>query len=138
MQTLIVTIGNSIFAVPADVVVETLEVRPADIKGIHNRQVLVLRKDVIPFLALSDLLNISRREEQNEMIAIIVYAGDKTIALGVDEVLDQMENIVKPFDVIAQQFKGFSGGTILGDGRVALLLDIADLMKDEGGGLIEN
>ena len=59
---------------------------------------------------------------------MIIHRGDKFIGLGVDTVLDQMENIVKPFDPIAQQFKGFSGGTIMGDGRVALLLDIPRLI----------
>ena len=50
---------------------------------------------------------------------------------GVDTVIDQVENIVKPFDPIAQQFRGFSGGTILGDGSVALLLDTPNLFGSE-------
>jgi len=50
---------------------------------------------------------------------------------GVDTVVDQVENIVKPFDPIAQQFRGFSGGTILGDGSVALLLDTPNLFGSE-------
>ena len=50
---------------------------------------------------------------------------------GVDSVVDQVENIVKPFDPVAQQFRGFSGGTILGDGSVALLLDTANLFGFE-------
>ena len=50
---------------------------------------------------------------------------------GVDTVVDQVENIIKPFDPIAQQFRGFSGGTILGDGSVALLLDTPNLFGFE-------
>ena len=42
--------------------------------------------------------------------------------------MDQAENIIKPFDPLAQNFTGFSGGTIMGDGRVALLLDIPGLL----------
>jgi len=92
---------------------------------------MVLRQEVIPFVKLNEVLNIPHQEDQENLIAIIIYRGDKFIGLGVDEVLDQMENIIKPFDPIAQQFKGFTGGTILGDGRVALLLDIPTLLGFE-------
>jgi len=127
MQTLMVGIGNHIFAIPSDIIVETLEVKPEEIKEIHNEQVLVLRNEAIPFVTLHDVLNIPHQEDQNEMIAVIIYWGDTFIGLGVDTLVDQTENIIKPFDPIAQQFKGFSGGTIMGDGSVALLLDIPGL-----------
>ncbi len=127
MQTLMVGIGNHIFALPSDIIVETLEVKLEEIKEIHNEQVLVLRNEAIPFVTLHDVLNIPHQEDQKEMIAVIIYWGDTFIGLGVDTLVDQTENIIKPFDPIAQQFKGFSGGTILGDGSVALLLDIPGL-----------
>ena len=128
IQTLMVGVGKHIFAIPSDIVLETLEVKPENIKEIDNEQVLVLRKEVIPFVKLQDVLNIPHHQEgQNDLIAVIIYRGDKFIGLGVDTLVDQTENIIKPFDPIAQQFKGFSGGTIMGDGRVALLLDIPSL-----------
>ena len=64
-------------------------------------------------------MSISVPRDQENFVAIIITRGSKFLAVGVDAV-DQMENIVKPFDPIAQQFKGFSGGMILGDGRIAL------------------
>ena len=131
MQTLMVSVGEHVFAIPSDIVLETFEVKPKDIKEIHQAQVLVLHDEVIPFVKLNDVLNICRREDQANLIAVIIYRGDQFMALGVDTVLDQMENIVKPLDPIAQQFKGFSGGTILGDGSVALLLDIPSLFGFE-------
>lgn len=131
IQTLMVGVGKHIFAIPSDIVLETLELKPENIKEIQSEKVLVLRNEVIPFIKLSDLLNISQQEDSKDMIALILYRGDKFIGLGVDGVLDQIENIIKPFDPIAQQIKGFSGGTILGDGRVALLLDIPSLLGKE-------
>jgi len=128
VQTLMVGVGEHVFAVPSDIVLETLEIKPEDIKPIHNDQVLVLRNEVIPFVKLNDMLGIFRHEDQPNMIAVIIYRGEQFMALGVDTVLDQVENIIKPFDPIAQQFRGFSGGTILGDGSVALLLDIPTLL----------
>lgn len=131
IQTLMVGVGDHLFAIPSDIILETLEVKPEDIREVRNRQVLILRQEVIPFTRLNDVLNIARPEDQKEMIAVIMYRGDNFVGLGVDAVLDQMENIVKPFDPIAQRFQGFSGGTILGDGRVVLLLDIPTLFGFE-------
>jgi len=127
LQTLMVGVGKHIFAIPTDTVVETLEIKPEDIKEIRNEQVLVLRQEVIPFVRLNEVLNIPGGETQDNLIAVVIHIEDRFLSLGVDMVVDQVENIVKPFDPIAQQFRGFSGGTILGDGSVALLLDTANL-----------
>lgn len=127
IQTLMVGIGKHTFAIPSDIVLESLEVKPEDLREIGNDQMLVLRNEVIPFIRLDRALSIKRQEDQKEIFAIIIHRGDKFIAIGVDLVLDHTENIVKPFDPIAQQFKGFSGGIILGDGSVALLLDVPTL-----------
>jgi len=128
MQTLMIGVGQHIFAIPTDIVQETLEVKPQNIRNIHNEQALVLRDEVVPFVRLHQILNIPDQENLEEMIAIIVNRGDRLIGLGVDTVVDQADNIIKPFDTLAQHFTGFSGGTIMGDGRVALLLDIPGLL----------
>ncbi|MFO0793661.1 MAG: chemotaxis protein CheA [Candidatus Brocadiaceae bacterium] len=131
MQMLMVGVGEHIFGVPSDIVIETLDVKPEDIKQIHDSKALVLRNEVIPFTLLHEALNVPCRREQEDCVAVIISRGNKCMAIGVDTVLDQVENIVKPFDPIAQQFKGFSGGMILGDGRIALLLDIPALFNFE-------
>jgi len=128
IQTLMIGVGQHIFAIPTDIVQETLGIKPQDIKRIHDQQALVIRNEVIPFVRLHQILNIPDQENLEETIAIIVNRGDKLIGLGVDTVVDQAENIIKPFDTLAQHFTGFSGGTIMGDGRVALLLDVPGLL----------
>jgi two-component system chemotaxis sensor kinase CheA len=127
MQMLMVAVSEYVFGIPSDIIIQTLEVKPGDIKEIQNDKVLVLGNEIIPFVRLNEALNIPCQETLGALVAVIVKRGNKSLGLGVDAALDQTENIVKPFDPIAQQFKGFSGGTILGDGRVALLLDIPTL-----------
>lgn len=129
MQMLMVGVGGHVFGIPADIVFETLETRAASIQEAAGGKVMILRGEVIPFVRLSEALNIPEGSEN--LIALIVRRGDKFMGVGVDAVLNEMENIVKPFDPIAQQFKGFSGGMILGDGRVALLLDMPTLLGFE-------
>ncbi len=128
IQTLMVSVGGQVFAIPSETVVETLDLKPGDVKTVGQDQVLVLRREVIPFVQLNELLNIPMQTHSKDLIAVIIHRGEKFIGIGVDAVLDQMENIIKPFDPIAQKLRGFAGGTILGDGRVALLLDIPALL----------
>ncbi|TSA58143.1 chemotaxis protein CheA, partial [bacterium] len=131
MQTLMVGVGDHVFAIPSDLVLEILEINPQDLKEVHNERVLVRRQEVIPFSKLSDVLNIPTREDQEKPLGLIMHIGDRSISLGVDTVVGQAENVIKPFDSIAQQFRGFSGGTILADGQVALLLDVPALLNLE-------
>lgn len=130
MNTLVVGIGGHVFVIPSDIVIETQRVEQADLKEIADGLVFVLKNEIIPFVALGKAMGITLGEEK-EFTTVIIRRGDRVLGLGVDEVLDQMDNIVKPFDPIAQKFRGFSGGTILGDGRVALLLDIPTLFGFE-------
>jgi two-component system chemotaxis sensor kinase CheA len=127
MQTLLVGLGERIFAIPAVIVVETFRIKTDDIKDLPEGRVLVRGEHIYPYLALCSLLNIPEPEDKQEIIIVIIAKGENYIALGVDELVDQTETIIKPFDPIAQTFKGFSGGTILGDGRVVLLLDISSI-----------
>ena len=131
MQTLMVGVGDHVFAIPSDLVLEILEINPQDLKEVHNERVLVRRQEVIPFSKLSDILNIAGQEDQEKPLGLIMHIGDRSISLGVDTVVGQAENVIKPFDSIAQQFRGFLGGTILADGQVALLLDVPALLNLE-------
>jgi two-component system, chemotaxis family, sensor kinase CheA len=128
IQTLMISVGEHVFAIPSDIVLETLDVKPGDVRGVGKERSLVLRGEVIPFVTLTDLLNIPDQVDRRFQNAVIVHSGDQLVGVGVDTVLDQIENIIKPFDPVAQRLRGFSGGTILGDGRVALLLDIPALL----------
>lgn len=129
IQTLMVGVGEMIFAIPSDIVVETVDLKHEDIREIGQDRVLRLRSEVVPFLMLAELLNLPAAAAPESCTAIIIHKDGRFMAIGVEAVLDQMENIIKPFDPIAQQCKGFSGGIILGDGRVALLLDIPALVN---------
>lgn len=131
MQTLMVGVGEHIFVIPADMVLETLEAKQEYIKQMVGRNVFILRNEAIPFIKLKDLLHINTNEQDRNLVAVIIYRGDNLVALGVDAVIDQMENIIKPLDTLTQKLKGFSGGTILPDGKVALLLDIPGLFGYE-------
>ncbi|MDH4161586.1 MAG: chemotaxis protein CheA [Nitrospirota bacterium] len=128
IQTLLVGVGAHTFAIPSDMVLESLEIKPEDVKDVGARQALVLRREAIPFVRLHEALNIPAEEGRRDAFAVIIKQRDSFVAVGVDAVQNHAENIIKPFDPVARQFKGFSGGIIMGDGSVALLLDMPTLL----------
>jgi two-component system, chemotaxis family, sensor kinase CheA len=128
IQTLMVSVGGQVFAIPSDVVLETVDVKSGEIKAIGSEKALVIRGEIVPFIALRDLLGIAPGENPENQFVVVIHRGEKLVGIGVDTVLDQMENIIKPLDPVAQQVRAFSGGTILGDGRLALLLDLFALL----------
>ncbi len=130
VQTLLVGVGEHIFAIPTDIISETLGIKREEIKVVQDAQVLILRDEAIPYFELSEVLGMNHRTTSSESrIAVIIARGERLIGVGVDSMIDQKENIIKPLDPIAQQFRSFSGGTILGDGSVALMLDIPVLLE---------
>lgn len=146
MQTLMIMVGGQAFIIPSDMVLETMEAKPADIRDMGDGKVLVLHNEVIPFIPLKKVLNLNSpapypspaipypltgggRGEVETIFAVIIHRGGRFLALGVDAVLDQTENIIKTFDPIASGLKGVTGGAILADGSVALLLNMATLFE---------
>lgn len=129
MQTLMVKVGDYIYAIPSDIVIETVNLTSQDFKAIGHEPVLMFRDEVIPFVHLGKLLGDSHSDIHENIVAIILKTGGKLIAIGVESLIDIMENIIKPVDPIAKQFLGFTGGAILGNGKVALVLNIPTLLN---------
>ncbi len=130
METLMVNIGDQFYAVPSTSIETTLDVKLEDIQMVGNQRAICHRGKVIHFLPLDELLNIkSGNHHRKSMTILVANHSNGTLGIGVDEVVDHIENIIKPLGDIAQQTKGFAGGTIMGDGRVALLLDIPSLVN---------
>lgn len=130
IQTLLVEVGGHVFAIPSEIVLETLRLSASDVKEAAGTLIFVRGKEVIPLVHLRDAFGTKGRRGDEHNV-VVIRRGKKLMGVGVDEVIGQMENIIKPLDPVALGFKGFSGGTILGDGRVALFLDIAALMGFE-------
>lgn len=130
IQSLLVGLNGETFVIPMSNVMETLRIKKDDLKSVLGREVIQLRGQVIPLYRLSSLFN---REslESKEYQAVIVEKNGKSYGIIVDRLLGQEEIVIKPLDSSVKDSRGFGGATILGDGRVALILDIPTLI---GGG----
>ncbi|MBC7958851.1 MAG: chemotaxis protein CheW, partial [Vallitaleaceae bacterium] len=105
------------------------DVKIEDIKYIQNQEVINLRGQVIPILRLDTILEIEREEIERESITVvIVNKGDKKSGFVVDSLIGQQEIVIKTLGKFLTNIRMIAGATILGDGEVALILDVNTLV----------
>ncbi len=132
MLTHVMTVeaGGQMFGIPFDAVVETLSVPAEQILGVGAARAIVRRNRTLPVFALADLLEVrdQRRAEREALIVVASVAGHLG-GLLVDRLGDRMEVMLKPLDGLLAGLPGIAGTTILGDGRVLLVLDLPEVLR---------
>ncbi len=123
-----VGVGSSLYIIPLDMVVECTELSKADRQTSNKRNYVNLRGEVLPYIRLRNLFNEHGKEAEHENI-IVVQAADIKIGLVVDELHGEAQTVIKSLGNVYKDVNGVSGATILGDGSVALILDIPRLVQ---------
>ncbi len=127
VPALVVEGGGETFAIHQKNLVELVLLEEKDfsrIELLHGREFFRLRGDLIPIIRLNKVLDFEEKVKENPVLNIIVLKAEgKTYGLIVDEILDTQEIVVKPLDRILKNIKYYAGSTIMGDGRVALIID---------------
>lgn len=118
-----VAVGNADFVLPLDLVVECLEFHEQS-----GSDVFSLRGQPLPYLRLADRFDIPRKQNARECL-VVVQCGDQRAGIVVDRFVGEIQAVIKPLGNLLSGMRGFSGSTILGDGSVALLLDIPALVS---------
>lgn len=130
-DALMVKIDGEIFAIPLSAISETLMIQSEEIKQVKGYDVIVLRDKTIPLIDSRDSLNIEidddSYKQKDEMPVVIVKSSGKEIGLIVGELLYQQEIVIKSLSDYLDNVKNISGATIIGDGEVALILDVRDI-----------
>ena len=129
-----VAVGEDTYIVPLSTVVECLQPTASQIKRIGNEATLVaVRSEYLPLLDLHALFGLQgAARAAHESILVIVEAEGRKVALQLDELLGQQQVVIKSLEANYRRLPLFSGATILGDGRVALILDIVELVRSAG------
>ncbi|RAK57548.1 chemotaxis protein CheA [Phenylobacterium deserti] len=124
-----VSAGGETFGVPLEAVVETARVRVASLTPVRAGQALVWRDRPLPLLRLSDLLGLpSQTGSPDELKLMVVEAGADLAAVAVDDFGERLEAPLRPMDGLLSRLPGMAGATLLGDGRVLMVLDVAELI----------
>lgn len=132
IRALMVTLGKQVYAFPLTNVSETIRITEKDVRRIGNNQVIVVRDRILPLIRLGRLFNCSDCVQDTKMFVVILGSGDKRIAVVVDKLLGEQEIVIKSLGDYLGQIQGLSGACILGDGKVALIVDVRSLVKDMG------
>jgi two-component system chemotaxis sensor kinase CheA len=129
VQGLLVRVGKEVYAVPITSVFETLRITEQDIKRIDNYEVFNLREDVISLIRLHKIFNIDADADREYNYVVIVGSGEKKVGLFVDVLIGEEDVVIKPLKDRFTKSPGIAGATILGDGRVSLILDVNELLN---------
>jgi two-component system chemotaxis sensor kinase CheA len=125
IQTLMVEIGNEKYAIPLGSIETIEDIALDDVKYVQNKEVINLRSSVIPLIRLDRVLDVEpASEEPVSLTVVIVKKGDKLAGLIVDNLIGQLEIVIKSIGKYINNSKLISGATILGDGEIALILDV--------------
>ena len=129
VRALLVRQSDETYALPLTHVGETVHLLAEEIGTVKGRTVAFLRDEVIPLLALRQILRADGVQGNGvKRHAVILEVGEQRIGLEVDALMGQQEIVVKAFDATADTLRLFSGATILSDGRPALILDAGSLL----------
>jgi two-component system, chemotaxis family, sensor kinase CheA len=131
MDGMSVGVGEEVYILPLASVVETFQADESRIKTLANLgRVVNVRDEYLPVRPLDEMFDVPRFEwGSTSSIMVIVEAEDKRVALVVDELIGQHQVVVKNLEANYRKVNGVSGATILGDGRVALILDVAQFTR---------
>ena len=124
----LVSLGQGRYIVPLDVVVECRELADADQRAIDEHGFLNIRGEALPVLRLREAFELGRARDLRENL-IVVRFGALKAGLVVDELLGELQTVIKPLGRLFAFLQGISGSTILGSGDVALILDVPGLIK---------
>lgn len=131
IQALLVKIYEEIYAIPLSSIDSTINITTSDIKTIQNQEVILLRGQIIPIIRLAEKLNVPKQDmsNQEELFVVIVHMGNQRAGIIVDTLIGQQEIVIKSLGKLLAGIKVIAGATILGNGQVALILDVGSIIQ---------
>ena len=131
LDGLSIAVGDQIYIVPLSFIIESLQPNAADIKEISGQgQVIHVRGEYLPVIALHKVFGITPKvTNPAEGILVLLEAEGKKVAMFVDDLVGQHQVVIKSLETNYRKVAGVSGATIMGDGRVAMIMDVGALVK---------
>ncbi|MBC7325506.1 MAG: chemotaxis protein CheA, partial [Moorella sp. (in: Bacteria)] len=135
-RSLLVQVEGRVYAFPLANVVEIIDITPADIQHVHRQQVVVVRGRVLPLIYLGQALGLSRSAPPGGNYAVVIVGlAEKQLGFIVDNLIGEQEIVIKSLGNFIGKIPGIAGATIMGDGSVALILDVRSLVDNLGVGI---
>lgn len=140
-RSLFVKIEQNTYAIPLVNVIETVRLNPEEISTIQGQEVCIIRGTVFPLIRVSQKLRLNRKSDAaespaNSIFVFIVGVADQRVCLVVDHMIGNQEIVIKSLGSFLGAVPYIAGATILGDGNVALILDVGSFVRDVGSKLL--
>ncbi len=126
ISAMLVLAGDETYAIPLSSILETTLLDEADILTAHRERVFDFRGQLVPLVYLKEMFGIDA-ETKSQFPVVVVRKGNKLVGVVVNDLIGQQEIVMKPLGSYLEGIPAISGATILGDGRVALIVDSNDL-----------
>ena len=127
-----VSVGSETYIIPLLNIIESLQPKPEQIKTLANDTMLWSRDQYWPLISLREQMQIDEPGKSIEnSIIVLVEIGKKRYGIIVDQLLGKQQVVIKSLERHYKKVDGLSGATIMGDGRVAMIIDVDNLMKNE-------
>jgi two-component system chemotaxis sensor kinase CheA len=127
IEGLLIRVGDSRYVIPLAAVEECLELSLEEDLRSRGRSMIQVRDTLVPFIRLRELFDTGTRPDPYQKIVVITTGGER-VGLVVDQIIGSHQTVIKSMSVLHQDVASFSGATILGDGGVALILDVVQLV----------
>ncbi len=128
IQALMVEVSGELFAIPLTGVLESIKVDSDEIHEVSGREVILLRAGLLPICRLERFFGMKPQKSRKKEYIVVVGSGEKRGGIVVDRLVGQQEIVIKAHDDYLGELPGIAGGTVLGNGRISHILDIASLL----------
>lgn len=134
IQGLLIGVCGEVFIIPLSSVIEVVRVKSNQVHSIKGKEMIRLRDSVLPLVRLERIFNLGSNGEGKENLYVVVLGlAEKKLGLVVDELIGQKEVVIKSLGSYLKNIKGIAGATILGDGTVRMIIDVAQIFKMSSG-----
>lgn len=127
IQALLIKLKEEIYAIPLSSIKEITTISNNSIRKIQNQEVVLFRNNTLPIIRLHNIVGLENDNNSDELIIVIVKKGEKEVGLVIDELIGQQEIVIKSLGKFLAGIKHIVGATILGNGRISLILDVNSL-----------
>ena len=128
IKALLVGVGDQLYAIPVSSIERLVDVRKKDVKGVFNYETIVFDGEDIPLIKLNNIFTIESNAASDKQRIVVVRREEEKYGLGVDSLIGEQDIVVKPLNKAVKENKYFAGSTIIGSGKVILILDVANLV----------
>ncbi len=130
IQALLVRVGEELYAIPLDSVIESQRVEMEDVRTVHGSEVITLRGQVVPLVRIADFFDLRADRDPDKVMTVIVGLQGRQVGLVVDSFQGEQEIVIKPLSDVVGRIPGISGATILGNGSISLIIDVHSLVSE--------